>query len=45
MMFSGLKMWIAAIGSALFGGLILFAKIWKSQREQYQRRRRKEALL
>ena len=38
-MFSGIKLWIAAIGSALFGGLILYAKILKKQRDDARKAR------
>ncbi len=40
-MFSGIKLWIAAIGSALFGGLILYARMLKKQRDEARRAREK----
>ena len=37
-MFNGIRMWAYAIGSALFGGLILYAKMLKKQRDAARRR-------
>ena len=38
-MFSGLRMWIGAIGSALLGGLFLWAKALKAQRNAARKER------
>ena len=32
-MFSGIKLWIAGIGSALLAGLVLFGRLMKKQRD------------